>query len=380
MGQIKEITVFSIGDSLELSTWSNVPYFLTKSLEDKNIKINRVNLEENKTLRLIYKYSVFAFLKLFYKNSDHTYFRSGINNYLTNIKIKNAVKKYNNADALLFLTYSFSAKKYSTLNTVLFSDWSYLYKINTFFKRKAFWFEKKALKREEENINTADALISLFPRSKDFNGLNYKNKHQNYLGNVINCNYLLNKTEVISKKINSNKLLFIGTKKYKKGALELINAFKLLTEKNPNKIELHIIGIDEQEINISMPNLYYYGYLNKGIKSENELYYKLLAKAKAIINTNVNWGAFSAMTEAMYFYTPIITTPYNEFTETYGAEINFGYYVNDNSNQKLVSTIETLLDNTDEQQLILMNNAHEKVKDFSWDNYSNKLLDLISKL
>ena len=63
MGQIKEITVFSIGDSLELSTWSNVPYFLTKSLEDKNIKINRVNLEENKTLRLIYKYSVFAFLK-----------------------------------------------------------------------------------------------------------------------------------------------------------------------------------------------------------------------------------------------------------------------------------------------------------------------------
>jgi glycosyltransferase involved in cell wall biosynthesis len=86
------------------------------------------------------------------------------------------------------------------------------------------------------------------------------------------------------------------------------------------------------------------------------------------------------MTEAMYFYTPVITTPYSEFTETYGAEINFGYYVNENSNQKLVSTIETLLGNTDEQQLILMNNAHEKVKDFSWDNYSNKLLDLISKL
>jgi glycosyltransferase involved in cell wall biosynthesis len=185
---------------------------------------------------------------------------------------------------------------------------------------------------------------------------------------------------VISKKINSNKLLFIGTKKYKKGALELITAFKLLTDKNPNKIELHIIGLDEQEINISMPNLYYYGYLNKGIKNENELYYKLLAEAKAIINTNVSWGAFSAMTEAMYFYTPVITTPYSEFTETYGAEINFGYYVNENSNQKLVSTIETLLGNTDEQQLILMNNAHEKVKDFSWDNYSDKLLDLMTKL
>jgi glycosyltransferase involved in cell wall biosynthesis len=380
LGQIKEITVFSIGDSRELSTWSNVPYFLSKSLEDKNIKINRVNIEENRILSLLYKYSIFAFLKLFYKNSDHTYFRSGINNYITNLKIKNVVKKYNNADVLLFLTYSFSAKKYTNKKIALFSDWSYLYKIDIFFKRKAFWFEKKALKREEENINTADTLISLFPRSKEFNKSNYTVKDLNYLGNVINCNFWHNKAEIIAKKTNSNKLLFIGTRKYKKGALDLIQAFKELSVRKDNKLELHIIGLDQQELNISLPNLFYFGYLNKSIQQENELYYKLLSEAKVIINTNVNWGAFSAMTEAMYFYTPVITTPYAEFTETYGTEINFGYYVNDNSASELISAIEKITTNSNEVQLAFMNNAYEKVKDFSWSNYSDKLLEVFTKI
>ena len=380
MGQIKEITVFSIGDSRELSTWSNVPYILSKSLEDKNIKINRVNIEENRILSLLYKYSIFAFLKLFYKNSDHTYFRSGINNYITNLKIKNVVKKYNNADVLLFLTYSFSAKKYTNKKIALFSDWSYLYKIDIFFKRKAFWFEKKALKREEENINTADTLISLFPRSKEFNKSNYTVKDLNYLGNVINCNFWHNKAEIIAKKTNSNKLLFIGTRKYKKGALDLIQAFKELSVRKDNKLELHIIGLDQQELNISLPNLFYFGYLNKSIQQENELYYKLLSEAKVIINTNVNWGAFSAMTEAMYFYTPVITTPYAEFTETYGTEINFGYYVNDNSASELISAIEKITTNSNEVQLAFMNNAYEKVKDFSWSNYSDKLLEVFTKI
>jgi glycosyltransferase involved in cell wall biosynthesis len=380
LGQIKEITVFSIGDSRELSTWSNVPYILSKSLEDKNIKINRVNIEENRILSLLYKYSIFAFLKLFYKNSDHTYFRSGINNYITNLKIKNVVKKYNNADVLLFLTYSFSAKKYTNKKIALFSDWSYLYKIDIFFKRKAFWFEKKALKREEENINTADTLISLFPRSKEFNKSNYTVKDLNYLGNVINCNFWHNKAEIIAKKTNSNKLLFIGTRKYKKGALDLIQAFKELSVRKDNKLELHIIGLDQQELNISLPNLFYFGYLNKSIQQENELYYKLLSEAKVIINTNVNWGAFSAMTEAMYFYTPVITTPYAEFTETYGTEINFGYYVNDNSASELISAIEKITTNSNEVQLAFMNNAYEKVKDFSWSNYSDKLLEVFTKI
>ncbi|MES2568227.1 MAG: glycosyltransferase [Bacteroidota bacterium] len=374
MGSIKEITVFSIGDAHEFKTWSNVPYFFTKSIEEKQIKVNRVNIEESSFLNAIYKYTIFVFLKLINKNSNHTYFRSGLNYFLTNRKIDAAVKQYPNTDVLLFLTYSFSFKKQIDKKVILFGDWSYLYYIKNFLKREPSWFEQNALSREKNHIEQADVALSLFPKSLEFNKTHYNNKYLYYLGNVINGNYPLNKAEIILKKMNSNKILFIGNKKYIRGATDLIKAFQQLN----TKAELHIIGLKENEVNVNAPGLFYHGYLDKGISSENELYYKLLTEAKAIVNTNPDWGAFSAMTEAMYYYTPVLTSAYEEFIETYGNEIDFGFYVKNNSIEELVSKLNYMLNNSNENQLQLMNNAHEKVKDFTWNSYTNKVLDLIS--
>ncbi|MHA5135034.1 hypothetical protein [Oenococcus oeni] len=47
---IKEITVFSYGDSNLLKTWSNVPYFFTKTFADDGVSVNRVNVEPNRLL------------------------------------------------------------------------------------------------------------------------------------------------------------------------------------------------------------------------------------------------------------------------------------------------------------------------------------------
>ena len=378
MKTIKEITVFSIGDSNELKTWSNVPYFFTKSLLDKQIIVNRVNIEENYILNLIYKYTFFVFLKLIKKNSNHSYFRSGLNYYLTNRKIKASVSKYKNAEALLFLTYSFSFEKTHNKKVILFSDWSYYYYINNFLKRNAFWFEEKALTREDDHIKNADVVLSLFPKSLEYNEKKYNTTNLYYLGNVINGNSTLDKNQLISQKEKSNKILFIGNNKYIQGAIELINAFKIISNKKSSLIELHIIGLNEQQTGINFPGLFHHGYLNKGIPSENEKYYKLVSEAKVIVNTNKNWGSFSAITEAMYYYTPVITTAYPEFIETYGSEIDFGYYV-DPTNEDLVSKIELFLNHSDKKQMDFMNNAHQKVKDFTWNNYIEKVLNLITK-
>ena len=375
MNSIKEITVFSIGNANELKTWSNVPYFFTKSIEDKNIKVNRINLEENHFLNILYKYSIYLFFKLINKNSNHSYFRSRLNYYLTNRKIKASIKKFDKADVLLFLTYSFSASNQKNKKIVLFSDWSYLYYINNFLKREAIWFEQKTLHFEQQHINEANTVISLFPKSLEFNLQHYNNKQQYYLGNVINGNYALNKEVLVAQKQKSNQLLFIGNKKYIQGAIDLIKAFEQLQ----TRAELHIIGLNENEVGIKTNNLFYHGYLNKGITCENELYYKLLTEAKVIVNTNPDWGAFSAMTEAMYYFTPVITSPYPEFTETYGTEINFGFYVNHNATEELVLKLENVLNNSPESQQKLMDNAHEQVKGYSWSSYTDKVLTLISE-
>jgi glycosyltransferase involved in cell wall biosynthesis len=375
---IKEITVFTLGDANELKAWSNVPYFFTKSLEQKGIRVNRVNIEENPYLFKIYKYSIFAFLKLLKRNSDHNYFRAGLNNFLTNKKIQKAIRTFPNSDAFLFLTYSFSAKTFSRKKTILFSDWSYLYFIKHFLGREPLWFEKNALRREKKNIETADQVMGLFPRSNEFNTKNYDTSHCVYLGNVINSDRWPDKHEVIKLKQKSQSLLFIGNAKYIQGAKDLVTAFKLV-HSNYNEMELHIIGLDENELGLKQENLFCHGYLDKGNPAENELYYKLLSKARMIINTNEAWGAFSAMTEAMFYYTPVITSPYAEFTKTYGKEIDFGYYVNSSSAGQLSTKIEELLLLSEPKMFAFMQNAHEKVKDFTWDNYTMRFLDLLSK-
>ena len=375
MKTIKEITVFSIGDSNELKTWSNVPYFFTKSLEEKQIKVNRVDIKENLILNFIYKYSFFVFYKLINKNSNHCYFRSGLNYFLTNCKIKKAIKEFNQSEILIFLTYSFCANKYHNKKVVLLGDWCYLYYISTFLKREPMWFEKKALAREKKHINYADNVINLFPKSEEFNLKHFNDKNQFYLGHIINGNYDLNYEEIISKKLNSRKLLFIGNKKYMVGALNLIKSF----EKLNTNAELHIIGLTKQDVGIHLPGLFYYGYLNKGIVLENELYYKLIIEARVIVNTNPKWGSFSAITEAMYYQTPVITLPYPEFTKTYGTEINFGFYVNEDVTDDLTSKLTDILNDSKDEQLNKMKSAHNQVKNFSWSAYTNKVINLINE-
>jgi len=370
--------VFTIGDAKKISTWSNVPYFFTKSLEEKNIRIHRVDIEENALLNVLYKYSVYIFLKLLAKNSAHTYFSSGLNYFLTNFKIRRAIKRNSRSDLLIFLTYSFSTSKRDSKKIILFSDWSYLYKISTFENREPYWFERNALQREKKHINRADFVLSLFPGSKDFNLEKYNNPNCYYLGNVINSETLIHKNKLAELKLKSKKLLFIGNKKYLRGALDLIQSFKEIQARGNAEAELHIIGLNPEDTGITLNKLFYYGYLDKGYADEHTKYYSLISEARYIVNTTPGWGAFSAMTEAMYYYTPVITTAYSEFVNTYGSEIQFGAYVADNSPDALIHTLETLLDTRPDAYLAMMEQAHEKVKDFTWSNYTEKLLALIS--
>jgi glycosyltransferase involved in cell wall biosynthesis len=371
---IKEITVFTEGDSRQIKTWSNVPYFFTKSLEEKGIKVNRINIEENRFISLLYKYSVYAFIKVFYPNSNHNYFRSGLNYFLTNRKIKKAINTYSGSDLFLSLTYSFNVP---SQNTVLFGDWSYAYYIQYFKKRKPYWFEKKALRREEMHISKANFVLSLFPKSSEFLKQTSQNKNIFYLGNVINATQKPEKEKLITSKLNSNLILFIGNKKYLKGARELVDSFQNLRNVQTDA-QLHLIGLSREDVGISSSNIFYHGYLNKGIESENKTYYDLLTEAKVIVNSNPDWGAFSAMTEAMYFYTPVITTAYPEFTETYGSEISFGHYVNSGSSDELKAAIEKIFSCPHEDYTRMMTAAHDRVKDYTWKNYSDKFLKLFS--
>jgi len=370
MEQIKEVTVFTWGDSSRLETWSNVPFFFTETLLAKGIRVNRVNLESSKTFPL------HRLAKLVNKNSSYTYFRSQINFHSTRQKIKKTVNRFKDSQVDIFLTFSFSSCGLTRKPVVLFGDWTYDYLIRYFQKRQPDCFEKRAIAREDAQIKAADLVFPLFPGITEYMQQRYGKEHIYYLGNVINALYS-GSEKFIGQKQQSCSLLFIGLKSYIEGAQSLIAAFELLKSQYP-LLKLHIIGMEKQDFETLPENVFCYGYLNKGIANERDLYYKLLREATLFVNTTPRWSSFSASIEAMYFYTPVAVSPYEEFRKTFGDTIDFGLYCEENVPELIKDKIASILESN--RYPVLCNRAHEAVKAFTWDNYMDKIIAKIEQL
>ena len=366
MKKSKEIIVFTVGDSTKLSTWSNVPYFFTTALEKKNNKVNRINLQETYFLKLLYFLFFGVFIKLFFPKSNYTYYRSLLNYIDTNRKIKKAYKSFPNSDLAIFLTFSFSSKKYSKKPLLLFGDWTYDHYFNYFSDHKPYRFEKESIKRENSCIESADMIVALFPKIANYMKQTYANKNIYYLGNVINSNSNADSSGISAR---SNTIVFVGTIKYIEGLTELIAAIAALI-KSGIPIKLDVIGITESEYASKCDFAQFHGYLDKGDETQCAIYYSILRNAKLFVNTNKKWASFSASLEAMHHYIPVIVSPYSEFIETFGENISFGIYCNDS--KKLSESIVELISHPNYFSFCI--NAHEAVKNYTWDSYIDKIL------
>ena len=375
MQKLKEVTVYTDGDSSEISTWSNVPYFLTEALISKGIKVNRVNIKADSLLEEIYHKTIYYLVKVFNRGTTYTYIRTYIHFKQIRKRIQKSIKQYPNADADIFLTFSFSSVGFTNKTIVQFCDWTYDHYFNYFANRKPDFLEKQCIKREDSQIKGADFVFPLFPSVADYMKKRYGNNKVFYLGNVINS---LHHTLEINLDVKQNlaNLLFVGSNKYIEGAKTLIGAFKKIKSHYPQS-KLHIIGIDSSEFEELPEDVYCYGYLDKGKDIERELYYKLLKEATIFINTTPKWGAFSASIETMYYYTPVIVTPYDEFSTTFGEKIHFGCYCEENTESLIEEKIMEILNHTDYKELC--QNAHDVVKEFTWEAYIDKIIQKIEE-
>ena len=104
--------------------------------------------------------------------------------------------------------------------------------------------------------------------------------------------------------------------------------------------------MNKDDFAIPSKDIYCYGYLDKGKDEDRKTYYDLFRRAKIFINTTPKWGAFSATIEAMYFYTPVIVAPYNEFVKTFGGDIQFGAYCDQNLPDEIEKNIRSILNNS----------------------------------
>ncbi len=370
MTAIKELTVFSVGDSRRLSSWSNVPYFFTETLISKGIKVNRVNLERTFVGKVLNK-SVWAALNFLNKNNYYSYSRSLVHYLNVRFKIRRAVARYPKSDAHIFLTFSFSSVGLTDRPTVLFCDWTYDHHFKYFLRQQPSAMESMSIAREDQQIEAADLVFVLFPGVAEYMKQRYSNPKIFYLGNVVNTLLNVSEAHVLAQKAASQEILFIGGSKYLEGAKQLIETYKRLKTRRPSLV-LNIVGMRDREFDNLPDGVHCHGYLDKENADQRALYYDLLIRAKALVNTTPKWGAFSATLEAMHFYTPVITTPYPEFVETFGEQIDFGCYFSGQSVHTLSAVTESILDDPLYDGLCWR--AHDAVSDFTWSAYIDKVL------
>ena len=388
---------FSNGDANDANVWSNVPLCFSNALENKGIIIHRIDYSMNPKFVKFYDLGVRRVLDgLTFRKLRFPYLRTTrLFKFFAERKIKKAILQQPQADLCIFMGYGFY-NKWNNIPSLLFSDWTT--EMDILKKRKPNFLEKRIIRQEEEAITHAEYVVSLFPVCCEEMKKKYPKANIHYLGgNVIND--LLNKSfvsrsklqvsnekadntiiveDLVETKSKSKKLLFIGRKTtYLEAAKKLIEAYKLLKGEEVYKdLSLDIVGCASTDFDSLPEGVTCYGFLNKSEEKDRKTYYDLLLGAKVLVNANPKWGAFSSTVEAMYYYTPVIVSPYQDFVKNFGEKIDFGVYNQDFTAESVANDIKSIINSDNYTEMC--NFAHEIVKTYTWENYVKLLCCLVS--
>lgn len=370
---LKEVVAFTIGDSAKVSTWSGIPYFFTSSLEELEIKVNRVNLAPPAWMRYFYQKILSKIYKVICRYSINSIYLTAMYRWWAMRVIKRKTMLYPTSEISIFFTYSF-LDLWGDRPNILICDWSLQYYIEKRLNRKPSTFETKCILRENEVIKKANLVLSLFPQCA-----NYLQSHIDgnivHLGvNVVNNYKKEPDPNIVLQKKNNLKILFIGREHYIEGYRMLIKAFDTISGEIPN-CQLDVIGLSNDK-NISFhPAITHHGYLRKEVEKECSLYYKLLSEASIIVNVNPNWAGYSSIIEAMYYYTPIIISPFECFVEEFGRNLSCGFYCNDSD--QLPHLIKEIFFHSDYETLCY--SAHKLVETHTWTNFIEEFINQVEK-
>ena len=380
---MREIIFFAGGDPESAQTWSNVPKCFVETLREKGIVVHPVKLTNDWVQDFYDNFfrKVLKVLTLWYDEPRY-YGYTWLHKYLGFRRIKKAVTAHPQADYCFFINYAFY-NKFSAIPSLLLSDWSNIVNLRRRGK-DAVRFQKRFCLQEKEAIEHAEHVISIFPLCAEEMRQLYPTANISYLGgNVINdlSGEPVREDEILEKKKNSERILFVGKPdRYKDSAIKLMEAVGMLRkDEKYRNLELDIIGIEKAQLPSVPDYVHCHGFLRKDVEDECRRYYKLLKGAKVIVNPTPKWAAYSSMIEAMYFYTPVIVSPFDDFVQEFGETIDFGRYNREFSADCIAGNIRNLLESTDADYSETCKRAHEAVKDYTWSRYVDKVLKLCEK-
>lgn len=371
--------VFCYGDSSRLSTWSNVPYFLTDTLRKKGHTIHRVDITPPTLFSRIYDATIRRIIRLASRGSQHSSLRSWFSKIYIEKIIRQTVRKESEADYCLFFGFDYY-NRYNHIPSILLGDWTFEILLKDRLHNSSInCIDRRFIRQQNSAIKNASLVISLFPDSAKKIKTAVPESNVHYLGrNVVNnaAKHHYSEKEILTLKQNSTSLLFIGNEKYLEGAELLIDAFRIFNKISNGCFSLHIIGLSETVLRQPCPdNVFLHGYIDKADDEGNNLYYKLVSEAKVIINPTPGWAGYSSIIEAMFYFTPVIVSPFSSFVEEFGEKLTFGQYFIGGQTNSLVECIHGVVYSSDYLEQCIA--AHNAVKDYTWSAFIDHLLSLL---
>lgn len=369
---VKQILFFCYGDARSASTWSNVPYCFVKALEKRGISVECVDIKPDARIDRIWNSTVKHFINLLCRNNDYYFERSWLAERISYHKIKKAVRGNAKADLCIFTSFSYW-NKFDSRPSLLLCDWTYEMLITERFHRQPFWVEKRYVLQQKKAICNASLVVSLFNKSAETMKKKYPSANICWPGiNVINNLYdVVVDDRLIGIKKENDIVLFVGKPSYLSGAKMLAVAMTEIWKFHPT-IELHCIGITKEQLGVDDKRIVCHGYLRKDVPEECSKYYDLMCRAKVFCNPTPEWAGFSSTIEAMFFYTPVVVSKYDNFVKEFGSCIEFGRYNTNFDVEPLANDILSVLDALDYRQICYI--AHDTVASYTWDEYVSRIL------
>ena len=284
-----KFNLFTFGDSADINTFSNLPYFFTESLKSKGIHVNRINLLPEEDLFFKWYFNIcrkwFFFNKrLLKRDVSFDLYRNKAIKFFVDRKIISKLKTYAQVNLNIFLTYSFSSYRFSKVPVVHYCDQTYELFLND-TRKKIRKRDKYFIKLEKKNLENAAHIFSTNSKCTKHITECYKLRNTTHLKGGINLDtsVIENEHQIINLKKNNKDILFIGRGIHKRGVDILVDAFRQFNRLNANAYTLHLVGISAKRITNADSSIKFYQYLDKNIPGELKLYLDLLKRARLFV-------------------------------------------------------------------------------------------------
>lgn len=365
-----EINLYTMGDSGRIDTWSNLPYFFSKAIIDRGIRLNRIDILPTKNLlyrcwqRVLNLWDG-ALLRLSGINCSRNPCHDPISIMMIERRIRNETRKHPNANLNLFLTFSFSTHSFSRIPVAHYCDQTYeLLLEDTRRKRRAI--DHWLIRRENRHLQHANQIFTTGNKCANFIRSRYGLRNVHVLPSGINLETPpeLSEAEVLAAKRDRKKILFIGIGVKKRGVDVLLEAFRIFNRKNGDAFTLHLVGPEYDATECSDRCVRWHGYLNKANPSELATYLNLLKTARLFVMPMREGPLPGVIKEAGLMYTPVIITNIWQVSDFIKEGVN-GMLVDRPLAEDFADRMHALVNNEQSWER-MARNSHRMAQSYSW--------------